>query len=377
MPRKKKPVVGAVIQARLGSSRLPGKVLRPLAGKPLLEHVIERLRLCERVDTIVLATTEASDDAELVAFAKQQGIACVRGSEQDVLSRFRQAATEHKLDIIVRICSDSPLIDWVYIDRMIERVIEKGYDYSIYDEKTPSAAEGFEVVTVAALDRVAKITDNPADHEHVTIYIRQHPGEFKVYYQRIAPSLQGEYRMSVDVHADYHFMQRIYDALYQPGKPIDLRKAVAWLNKNPGVSALNRHVKQKAVDAEAKGVVFLLSDDAMRSVRLRRNMGLMAHLAEKHHAVVTVAVVRPLDELDFLTENGFRVATLLSTEGKLDQAVMFRIAKDSGAKLAVIDETIVGEATRRRLERAGMTVAPFTERPEAMSKHMEKAYRKA
>jgi len=356
------PVVGAVIQARVGSSRLPRKIFRPLAGKPLIAHVVERLRQCRKLDRIVLATSKSPDDRELLRFAAAEGIDAYAGSEDDVLARFLGAARKFKLEVIVRICSDSPLIDWVTIDRMIERVIARRADYAIYDERIPNACEGIEVVTTAALRRVARITDHPTDHEHVTIYIRQHPDRFKFLYQPIPPALHGRYRMSVDVYADYEFMSAIYRALYRPGKPIDLRRAVRWLKKHQEVMNFNARIRQKPVNAVERRALVLAGEDALSGRQGERLALITRRLAERLHVVITLASPAPAEYMERFADYGFRIVVLPAANRGISRAVLRRTIEESAAQLILYDSTLCPDEWMRALQTDGRVCLSLAER---------------
>jgi hypothetical protein len=158
-------------------------------------------------------------------------------------------------------------------------------------------------VTARALDRVAQLTDARSDHEHVTIYIRQHAEQFRVIYQDAPESLRGEFRLSIDVAADLELMRRLYDALYRPGEPIELREAVRWLREHPDVYALNAHVRQKPAAAPTRQVLFVLAADSP----LEAVMTLARRLAESRHAVITIVSPLDADRLAAFTARGYRV----------------------------------------------------------------------
>jgi len=131
MSKKRRTV--AVIQARMGSTRLPGKVLKPIAGRPLLWHIVHRLKACRRIDAIAIATTTNPLDQAIVEFGKANDVPVVRGPEDDVLARFAQAAELLDADIIVRVSSDAPFLDAGFIDHLIASLIEQGGDYVLME----------------------------------------------------------------------------------------------------------------------------------------------------------------------------------------------------------------------------------------------------
>lgn len=365
---KKKPVVGAVIQARLGSSRLPGKVLLPLAGKPVLAHVVERLRRCRRLDRIVVATSTAPEDARLLKLADELGVDSFAGSENDVLSRFLGAADRFSLDIVVRICSDSPLLDWVFIDEMIARLAAGRADYSICDESLRHGCEGFETVTAAALRRVAALTDDAVNHEHVTWYIRRHPDEFRIWHHPVPREMQGPYRMSMDVAADYEFMRRIYEALYRPGNPIDLRAALRWLKRHPEVMAHNAHVRQKPAEDATRRMLFILGGGIAAGRRKTRLAAVTAQLAENHHVVLTLAAPAPIAALADFGARGYRLLEL-PAKVRLTRAVVSELAERCRVRLLVYDEALpFGDNLVAWLAGQGITALPLATRIDRLAK---------
>jgi spore coat polysaccharide biosynthesis protein SpsF len=146
--------VVAVIQARMGSTRLPGKVLRPVAGKPLLWHIVHRLRGCRLLEDIAVATTVNPADEAIVEWCNAEGITVVRGPEADVLARYAQAAEKLDADIIVRVTSDAPFIDAGFVDHLVATLIEQNGDYVLMDEGTECAHEGVDPFSRKALDRL-------------------------------------------------------------------------------------------------------------------------------------------------------------------------------------------------------------------------------
>ncbi|HPQ71659.1 MAG TPA: glycosyltransferase family protein [bacterium] len=373
MGAKKVPVVGAIIQARLGSSRLPGKVLLPLAGKPLLSHVIERLRRCKRLDKIIVATSTAPADAKLLEFAAAEGVDSFAGSENDVLQRFLDAAAASKLDLVVRICSDSALIDWELIDKMIDAVIDQRADYAICDERVHHACEGYEVATVAALQKVARITREKSDHEHVTIYIRRHTKQFAVLYQPVPALLRGEYRLSVDVAADLEFMERIYDELYKPGEPINVRDAMRWLKRHPEVLAINAHVKQKPTAAVTRHVLLLAAADSFTGRAGARLEELARNLAEHYHCVLTIAVPGG-ESVPHLAERGYRFVNLSKTARPTKNEILTAV-EQTPARVVLFDGRVLSPLALRTLKARDLSLLPFEARPMQIYKEVLRRYK--
>jgi spore coat polysaccharide biosynthesis protein SpsF (cytidylyltransferase family) len=166
-------VIVAIIQARMGSSRLPGKTIADVAGRPLLLHVVERTQRARRVDKVVVATTDRSSDDPIADLCQREGIQCFRGSEDDVLDRFYRTAQAHGADVVVRITADCPLIDAAVIDKVIARFQAGDCDYvsNILRYTYPDGLDT-EVFSFAALERAWREAKKPSEREHVTPYLR-------------------------------------------------------------------------------------------------------------------------------------------------------------------------------------------------------------
>ncbi|MBS0280900.1 MAG: NTP transferase domain-containing protein, partial [Proteobacteria bacterium] len=151
MIARKYPRIVAVIQARMGSTRLPGKVLRPVAGKPLLWHIVHRLKASRLIEEIAIATTVNPLDEAIVEFGAAHGVAVIRGPEDDVLARFAMAAEQLDADIIVRVSSDAPFLDARFIDHLVTSMMAQGGDYVLMEDGAPCAHEGVDPLTRRAL----------------------------------------------------------------------------------------------------------------------------------------------------------------------------------------------------------------------------------
>ncbi len=173
---KKRPRVVAIVQARMGSTRLPGKVLRPIAGKPLLWHVVHRLRRCRTVDAIVIATSTNPRDDAILNFCRDERIDAIRGPEDNVLARFALAAERSNADVIVRVSADAPLLDAAFIDHLVEELIAKDGDYVLIEPGTLCAHDGVDPFSRRALDKLMReAAQDPVAREHVTGYFKLHP----------------------------------------------------------------------------------------------------------------------------------------------------------------------------------------------------------
>ena len=231
--------IGIIIQARLGSTRLPRKILKQFyGGKTLLETVISNLQRVEGAKVIVATSVNPNND-ELESFLKERGITVFRGSEDDVLSRFIGAAEENDIDGIVRICSDNPFLDWHGVADLIEKAKTSDADYIGYRiNDTPSIKTHFgfwgEYVTLEALKRVAATTEEKPAHEHVTIHIYTHPGEYKCEWIESPAFLQGrnDIRLTVDNIEDFENSQKAYSTLFGDNPDFGLEDVVKYIDAN-------------------------------------------------------------------------------------------------------------------------------------------------
>jgi spore coat polysaccharide biosynthesis protein SpsF len=211
-------MIVAVLQARASSSRLPGKVLLPVAGKPMLQRQIERVLRARLIDILVVATSTQPEDRQVGAVAQAAGAEVHYGSLNDVLDRFHGAAKPYSPKLVVRLTGDCPLTDPTLLDRVIEAAKDGGYDYTS-NAVEPTWPDGLdvEVMTFQALDRCWREAHNLVEREHVTPYIYKHPGLFSIHHVKGEVDLSG-LRWTVDEPRDLTFVRAIYDALH-PTKP--------------------------------------------------------------------------------------------------------------------------------------------------------------
>jgi spore coat polysaccharide biosynthesis protein SpsF len=238
--------VVAIIQARLGSTRLPGKVLKPLAGQPMLARVVERTRRAKFLHETAVATTIATQDDPLAELCQSRGWPSTRGSESDLLDRYHAAALVHRADAVVRITSDCPLIDPGLIDRVVEAFFQGEFDYASNTMEPRTFPRGLdvEVIGFEALERAWREDTNPEWREHTTPYIYRHPDRFRLRPVRNNRDLSF-YRWTVDTPEDYEFVRRVYEHFgHDRFLWTDVLKA---LDEHPDWVEINRHVQQKLV----------------------------------------------------------------------------------------------------------------------------------
>ena len=238
--------VVAITQARMGSSRLPGKVLMNLQGRPMLAHHVERVSRARLVNQVVVATTDRTSDDTIAAFCKDAGFDVFRGDEADVLSRYAGAAQAFSADVVVRVTSDCPLIDPEVIDRTIGLFLEKSPDIDYVSNRlVPSFPRGLdtEVFSRGALDKAAREATLPDDREHVTLYIWRQPNRFLLADLRNETDLS-HLRWTVDEPADFELVSQIFAELW-PSKPrFGLADCLDLLIRRPELLTINSHIQQ-------------------------------------------------------------------------------------------------------------------------------------
>jgi spore coat polysaccharide biosynthesis protein SpsF len=237
--------VVVIVQARMTSTRLPGKVLMDLAGKPMLERQLERLARCARADDIVLATTTNATDDPLAELAARLDLRCHRGSEHDVLDRYVGAARAAEADVVVRVTADCPLIDPAETDVVIE-ALAPGIDYAanIIERDLPRGLD-VEALWRDTLERVDRMASSAPAREHVTYFIN---AERPQLFERCAvrrPFAAADLRWTVDAPEDLAVVRRIYDELGLAERPLPLADVVAHVRAHPEIAALNAGVAQK------------------------------------------------------------------------------------------------------------------------------------
>lgn len=239
--------VVAIIQARMGSTRLPGKILKEVNGKTLLEYQIERVQRSININEIIVATTTNETDDSIVRLCRKLGIACYRGSEQDVLGRYFEAATDYGANVIVRLTSDCPLIDPIIIDDVIH-CYQSNQDLLDYCSNTikrtfPRGLD-VEVFSYEALENAHENAILDCDREHVTAYIYTNPAQFHLDGFEYKQDLS-HYRWTVDTIEDLELIHKIIDALYPLNKEFLLQDVLNLLIENPGWNEINANVEQK------------------------------------------------------------------------------------------------------------------------------------
>ncbi len=242
--------ITAIIQARMTSTRLPGKVLKTVLGKPLLEYQIERVKRSNFINEIVIATTTNESDDLIVELCKKIEIKYYRGSEEDVLSRYYEAAMENHSDIIIRLTSDCPIIDTNVMDQVIQNYIEyqDQYDY-VSNTLIRSYPRGMdtEAFSFKTLEQAYKNANKSYEREHVTPYIYQHPELFRIKTIKNKTDYS-QHRWTVDTPEDFELIKRIIEALYPINPTFTMNNIIELLNKNLDWIKINAHIEQKKIN---------------------------------------------------------------------------------------------------------------------------------
>lgn len=235
----------AVIQARMGSTRLPGKVLLELCGDPILYHIVKRVKHAQRISKIVVATSVNAEDDAIYSYCQSIGINCFRGSESNVLSRYFHAAEAFHIkqgDSIVRVTADNPLVDPKILDSLLAYFERQNLPYA--------ATSGFplgvgaEAFTFTALEEAFEKATKPHEKEHVTPYMYR---EGCTIGRLMSPADCSRLRFTLDTPEDYEFIKEVYSALYHGAHNFYLDDVLKLLAENPYVAEINSHVRQKGV----------------------------------------------------------------------------------------------------------------------------------
>ena len=254
----------AIVQARMSSTRLPGKVLAEVAGHPMLWHVVHRLRRARLVQQVVVATSENPADDALAAFCEQEGIACCRGSDADVLDRYYKAARTCSADIVVRITADCPLIDPVVVDRIIQGYLDGGCDYisNVLRYTYPDGLDT-EVFSFGALEQAWREAAKESEREHVTPYLRN--GKFRIANVENHVKIPEQMRWTVDEPSDLNFVRHVF-AAFRGKEDFGMKDVLDYINMNPAVQDLNSSITAN------EGYLRSLYDEARGGAAPRRSL---------------------------------------------------------------------------------------------------------
>jgi spore coat polysaccharide biosynthesis protein SpsF len=246
--------VVAIVQARLGSSRLPAKVLLDLGGATALQRCLDRVARIEGVAEVVVATTVEPIDELIAALCARLGIRCTRGSANDVLSRYVEAGRATKADAVVRCTSDCPLLDPALSSMVVRAFLgtqggPEALDYAAnnLERRLPRGLDT-EIVSMAALERAIRESDSPSEHEHVTLHVYRHPEKFRL--RAVLPDFPEDYsdhRWTLDTLDDYRLLATLYNEIGEGAGAAGLRDVLAVFERRPELRGYNAHIEQKPV----------------------------------------------------------------------------------------------------------------------------------
>ena len=321
--------VVAIIQARMGSTRLPGKVIEKIGDKPLLEILENRLKKSKYVDDVTVATTKNKEDDAVERLSNELGITCYRGSEEDVLERYVESSRISNADVVVRVTGDNPLIDTDLVDTLINVHLTNNLDYT-YCLDTPLGVSA-EIIESKVLEDISKKADLDSEREHVTPYIRSHPDDYKIiqFYSNLRNQ---DIRLTVDTYEDLNLIKAIYKNLGDL-ENLKIRDVVNFLKLNPDIYRINAGVEQNPDDTiKTINTAFLTEGSSemgmghvYRSITFAR--ALLANLGVKAY---------------FLTKSGGNVIKLIEDENfptiklKEDDEIVYHLKK-LDINLIVID----------------------------------------
>ena len=245
-PEKPRPRVVAIIQARMGSTRLPGKTMADISGKPLLLHVIERVKASQTVDQVVVATTTDPEDQAIMEMAARQGLPAYAGSPDDVLDRFYHAGLQASAGVVVRVTADDPFKDPQVLDLVVGHLLgHPGLDYAS-NAMEPTYPEGLDIEAFwfSALERTWTEARLPSDREHVTTYIWTNPHLFNIASIK-HPTDLSHLRWTLDYEEDLRFAREVYDRLYR-GEVFLMGDILSLLEAEPHLARINEGIQRNA-----------------------------------------------------------------------------------------------------------------------------------
>jgi len=305
--------VVAVIQARMGSTRLPGKVLKPVVGEPLLWHIVHRLKACRLIEEIAVATTTNPADEAIMEWCNAQNVTVMRGPEDDVLARYARAAEKLDADIIVRVSSDTLFLDAGFVDHLVATLIEQDGDYVLLEDGSECAHEGVDAFSRRALDRLMMdAAQDPAAREHVSQYFKLHPEFVKVVRAKAyAPLARKSGRFTIDTPDDLAFVEVVHARLAAKAGEASLTDLLLLLEREPELRKVAaRRALPTPADDKHQGVLALIRCDGGGRFgygHVKRMLSLGRALRDRHGMGVIFALNGSEDAASSITRAGFEV----------------------------------------------------------------------
>ncbi len=355
----------AVIGARLNSSRLPRKQLLPLAGAPMVEHIVRHLSRISNLDEIVLATTADDYNCDLVVWAEEAGVNCYahKGDVNDLVGRIDSVVKAHAADILVYVCGDSPLVEPTTIETLVTKLVSNPIADWARMEELPDGQtyihEGFAIYKRRFWDKMVEVADKPFEREHVgaVFHVLEKVMPAATAYGQEDPIYHSiDHRISVDTTSDYDFMRRIYDdwyATHDAATIVDLRWVIGRLQAEPNLRTINAHVHQKAVAEQNQKITLFTQADRKAGLGHLRRMTVAAKQLQDHLAasvrIVILGEEQRLDWLDLLPHEWRSTGT---TEGVFTElceetpSVMLLDLQVLSEELLALVETMRGRGTK-------------------------------
>jgi spore coat polysaccharide biosynthesis protein SpsF len=333
--------VAAIIQARMRSTRLPGKVLLPVGGRPVLEHIIRRLRRARSVHDIAVTTSTESEDEAIVQFCAGLGVKVFRGPEADVLGRFEIAARALDPDIIVRVTGDSPLIDPLFLDTLVGEMLRTGADFLTLKDGTQCIQEGVDPFSRRALRvLLGEAREDNVAREHVTGWLKAHTERVRTAQVAIDPAYEfSGARLSIDTPADLEFFAAL--AARADLETVSLKDVATLLRREPWLRAINAHVHQKAA-SEVTSTVLIRADGGgqLGYGHLTRALALAEQLRDGHGiGIVALTGVHPMGDAQAARAffEAHRIPAVTKPPGADEAAFIRQALRRANASALVLD----------------------------------------
>lgn len=234
----------AIIQARMGSTRLRGKVLKRIKDKTIIEHIVERVKKCNKLEEVIVATSLSEENKDLINLLSKKNIKVFLGSENDVLDRYIKAGQYYSADILVRVTGDNPLTCPKCIDQMITSHLKREAQYTVMEDLPLGI--GSEIVNLNTLVEIQQMNLLDYHREHVTLFIRENKTKFRTNVLKAPEELKApDIRLTVDTNEDFEVMKVVYDNLYKEGHIIEVSDALKFLKNNKDIISINKNIEQK------------------------------------------------------------------------------------------------------------------------------------
>ena len=234
--------ISCIVQARVNSKRLPGKILMPVFGKSLLQHLLERLKRLKTIDDLIVATTKHKLDDQTAKIAKLINVKIYRGDEHNVLKRYYDCAKINRSSVIIRVTADCPLIDIKYINELLKIFLKNDYDY-LSNLDLNYLPDGFhcEIFNFRSLEKAQKLAKSKFDREHVTSFLWSNPKIFSIHHYcgKKLKNHSKDIRLTLDYHEDYILIKEVFEKLYKKNKFFSLVEITAFLKKNKSFLKIN------------------------------------------------------------------------------------------------------------------------------------------